>query len=163
MSNKKPKIETWKNLEAAFAGESMAYQKYLYFASVARKLGNEEVAQLFEETASQETGHAAGHLNFLYPADKLTVEDLLRMAVEGETYEYTEMYPGFEKKAVEEREAGAASEFREQAAESKEHAEIFQAKLNKISKVFSGLAKVEKKHAAGYEKALAAHLGKIAS
>jgi len=154
MSNKKPKIETWKNLESAFAGESMAYQKYLYFAQIARKLGNVEVAELFEETASQETGHARGHLHFLYPADKLTVEDLLRLAVEGETYEYTEMYPGFERKAVEEKEAGAASEFREQAAESKEHADIFRAKLHKISKVFAGLTKVEKSHAETYEKAL---------
>jgi rubrerythrin len=160
--SKKPKIETWKNLEAAFAGESMAYQKYLYFAQVARKLGNEEVAELFEETASQETGHARGHLQFLYPADKLTVEDLLRLAVEGETYEYSEMYPGFEKKAIEEKEAGAASEFREQIAESKEHADIFQAKLNKISKVFAGLAKVEKKHAEGYEKALGEHVSRKA-
>jgi len=151
---KKPEIKTWKNLESAFAGESMAYQKYLYFAKLARKKGNEKVAQLFEETAKHEISHAAGHLGFLYPEDELTVEDLLRLAVEGESFEYTTMYPGYEKTAREEGQTEAVKEFQEQAKESAEHAEKFRNKLDKISKIFGGLAKVERAHAEGYKKAL---------
>lgn len=148
------KIRTRKNLEAAFAGESMAYQKYLYFAKLARKKGNEEVAQIFEKTAKDEIGHAEGHLNFLYPADELSVADLLRIAFEGETYEYTEMYPSYAKTAHEEGQASEVREFNEQIAESKEHAQRFERFLPKLEKIFSGLSKVEKKHAEGYEKAL---------
>ncbi len=156
--NTKPEIKTVKNLEAAFAGESMAYQKYLYFAKLARKKGNEVVAKVFEDTAKHEIGHAEGHLRFLYPEEQLTVEDLLRLAIEGETYEYNEMYPGFEKQAVEDGQAYAAQEFKDQIHESKEHAEFFQKSLDKISKIFAGLAKVEKTHADGYKKALEATL-----
>ena len=147
-------IKTRSNLEAAFAGESMAYQKYLYFASLAREKGNEEVAKLFEETASHEIGHAKGHLNFLYPKHLLTVEDLLRIAIEGETFEYTEMYPGYAKTALEESNLDAVAEFNEQIAESKEHANWFKTKLDKISKVLNGLAKTEENHAKGYVDAL---------
>ena len=147
--------QTRKNLESAFAGESMAYQKYLYFAKLARKKGNEEVAKIFEDTASQETGHAHGHLNFLYPENELSVADLLKLDIEGETYEYTEMYPGFEKTAITENNHAAAGEFKEQIAESKEHAQVFEAKLLRIAKVFAGLTKVEKAHADEYRAALA--------
>lgn len=153
--NTKVEIKTIKNLESAFAGESMAYQKYLYFAKLARKKGNEEVAKVFEDTAKHEISHAEGHLRFLYPEDQLTVEDLLKLAIKGETYEYTEMYPDFEKTAKAEGEKLAVKEFQDQIIESKEHAEFFKANLDKISKIFSGLAKVEKSHAQGYEKALA--------
>lgn len=132
----------------------MAYQKYLYFAMLAREKGNEEVAKLFEETASHEISHARGHLSFLYPKHLLTVEDLLKIAIQGETFEYTEMYPSYAKKAKEEGDFNAVKEFEEQIEESKEHASWFQSKLDKISKVFSGLATVEKKHAKGYEDAL---------
>ena len=127
--NKKGEIKTVKNLESAFAGESMAYQKYLYFAKLARKKGNEAVAKVFEETAKHEIGHAEGHLRFLYPEEQLTVEDLLKLAIEGETYEYTEMYPGFEKTAREENQEMAVMEFKDQILESKEHAEFFQKNL----------------------------------
>lgn len=154
MAKNKPEIKTRKNLEGAFAGESMAYQKYMYFAKIARKLGNEEVAKLFEDTAAHEVGHAEGHLNFLYPPETLTVEKIIKIALEGETFEYTEMYPGYEKTAREEGELGAVKEFIEQQQESKEHAALFEAKLAKISKVFGALAKVEKTHAKGYEDAL---------
>ncbi|MBI2518783.1 MAG: rubrerythrin [Bdellovibrio sp.] len=153
---KKKEIKTWKNLEAAFAGESMAYQKYLYFAKLARQKGNEEVARLFEDTAKQEIGHAAGHLSFLYPADKLSVKDLLTLAAEGETFEYTEMYPGYAETAKTEGQNAILKEFEEQQTESAVHAKDFQKKLEKLSKVFEGLAKVEKKHAAEYTKTLAA-------
>jgi rubrerythrin len=152
-------IKTLKNLESAFAGESMAYQKYLYFAKLARKKGFEEVAQAFEETAKHEIGHAEGHLRFLFPEDSLSVEDILKLAIAGETHEYTEMYPTYEKIAIEENHAMAVGEFKEQIAESKEHAEFFQKNLDKISKVFAGLAKVEAAHAKKYEDQLA-KLGK---
>ncbi|MFZ4714661.1 MAG: rubrerythrin family protein [Bacteriovoracaceae bacterium] len=154
--NKKLEIKTVKNLESAFAGESMAYQKYLYFAKLARKKGNEAVAKVFEDTAKHEIGHAEGHLRFLYPEEQLTVEDLLKLAIEGETYEYTEMYPGFEKTARAEGQELAVMEFKEQILESKEHALFFQKNLEKISKIFSGLAKAEKIHAEGYQNALKA-------
>ena len=68
------------NLQSAFAGESMANRKYLYFARIARKLGNEEIALLFEETAGQETGHAFAHLDLLYPEAQMNVEKLLELA-----------------------------------------------------------------------------------
>jgi rubrerythrin len=152
--NKKAEIKTFKNLEAAFAGESMAYQKYLYFAKLARKKGNEVVAKIFEDTAKHEIGHAEGHLRFLYPEEKLTVEDLLKLSIEGETYEYTEMYPGFEKIAIEEGQKLAVMEFKDQILESKEHAEYFQKNLDKISKIFNGLAKVEKSHSEAYKTVL---------
>lgn len=148
-------IKTRKNLESAFAGESMAYQKYKYFAQLAREKGNEEVAKLFEETAEHETAHAKGHLHFLYPKDLLSVEDLLKIAIEGETFEYTEMYPGYARVAKEENDQAAVTEFEDQIMESKEHASWFKSKLDKISKVFNGLTKVEQTHCKGYEEALA--------
>ncbi|MBZ0188925.1 MAG: rubrerythrin family protein [Candidatus Obscuribacterales bacterium] len=151
--------ETEKNLETAFAGESMANRKYLYFAKIARKLGNEDVASLFEETAHQETGHAFAHLELMYPTSQLTVEKLLEIAIEGELYETNQMYPEFEAKAVEEGRLDAVEEFREQATESKEHAEIFQ----KAAKRFKALALVEEFHAKRYQKALANLSEKTAS
>ncbi len=92
--------QTVKNLEAAFAGESMANRKYLYFAKLCRELGATDVAEVFENTAQQETAHAFGHLDLLYPKDTLTVERMLELAIEGETYEYTEMYPAFRHTAL---------------------------------------------------------------
>ena len=71
---KKIEIKTRKNLEGAFAGESMAHQRYLYFAKIARRNGNEDVARLFEETAAHETKHAEGHLRYLYPMNEMTTE-----------------------------------------------------------------------------------------
>ncbi len=155
MTNQKPNLKTYQNLESAFAGESMAYQRYLYFAKLARKKGYEEVAAVFEKTAGDEIGHAEGHLRFLYPEDSLSVEDLLKIAIQGETYEYTEMYPGFAKTANSEGQTGALAEFNEQIGESSEHAARFKAVLPKIERLFAGLAKVEEHHAKGYEKALA--------
>lgn len=153
--NKKPEIKTWKNLEAAFAGESMAYQKYLYFAKIARKNGDEEVAKLFEETASHETKHAEGHLRNLYPMNKMTTQDCLKMAIAGEKFEYTEMYPGYSKTAKEEgADKWLIQEFEENIAESKEHSENFQKSLEKLGKIFEGLAKVEKEHHDNYQRTL---------
>ena len=141
---------TQKNLEAAFAGESMANRKYLYFAKMARELGNAEIAALFENIANQETGHAFAHLQLIYPKDGMTVEKLLELARDGELYETNHMYPTFEKEAVAEGEIAAVAEFREQAAESREHATIFQ----KAAQRFKALGKVEALHAAEYDEAL---------
>lgn len=146
--------KTIKNLEAAFAGESMANRKYLYFARQCRALGADDVADVFEETARQETAHAFGHLDLLFPPDTLTVEKMLSLAIEGETYEYTEMYPEFRSTALEEREEAAVREIDEQIAESKEHAERFSAILEKAAKRFAALANVEERHAKHYQQAL---------
>lgn len=152
-----PVSPTIQNLEAAFAGESMANRKYLFFARRARELGAVEVAEVFERTAEQETAHAFGHLDLLYPKDQLTVEAMLRMAIEGETYEYTEMYPKFRHLAEQEGNTAAVREIDGQIAESQEHAQRFAATLATAAKRFAALAKVEQKHAAHYAATLAAH------
>lgn len=152
----KKEQQTRKNLDAAFAGESMANRKYLYFAKLAREKGDEAVAKLFEETAAQETHHAFGHLEILYPAANYSVADLLRMARDGELYETNQMYPEFERVAREERNEKAVAEFKEQGAESADHAQLFEAALAKAEKRFGALAKVEARHAARYDAALQA-------
>ena len=152
---KRPEIKTIANLEAAFAGESMAHIKYRYFARIARAAGDEETAKVFEETANQEVQHALGHLDLLYPKTEMTTQRCLEMAIAGETYEYTEMYPGFLNTAKQEGEAAAAAEISQQIGESKEHAELFKATLEKAAKRFAALAKVEERHANHYRAELA--------
>ncbi|MBC7907460.1 MAG: rubrerythrin [Rhodospirillaceae bacterium] len=152
-----PASPTIKNIEAAFAGESMANRKYLFFARRARELGAVEVAEVFERTAEQETAHAFGHLDLLYPKAELTVEKMLQMAIDGETYEYTEMYPQFRHLAEQEGNSAAVAEMDGQIAESKEHAERFAKILQTAAKRFAALAKVEEKHANHYRETLAAH------
>ena len=149
-----PEIKTIQNLESAFAGESMAHIKYRYFAKLARATGDLETAAIFEATADQEVMHAFGHLDLLYPASTITPTRALEIAIEGETYEYTEMYPAFRKTAVDEGNTAAIAEIDDQIAESKEHAEQFQTMLSKAAKRFSALAKVEERHANHYKKAL---------
>ena len=150
----KPESITIQNLEAAFAGESMAHIKYRYFAKLARQAGDAESARVFEETADQEVQHAFGHLDLLYPKSKLTPARALEIAIEGETYEYTEMYPKFRHLALEEGNGAAVNEFDEQIAESKEHAECFKRTLEKAARRFAALAKVEERHANQYRAAL---------
>ncbi len=147
--------KTISNLEAAFAGESMANRKYLYFAKICRQLGADDVAEVFENTAVQETAHAFGHLDLLYPKESLSVTKMLELAIEGETYEYTEMYPSFRHTALEEKDHAAVAEIDEQIAESKEHAEQFAATLEKAAKRFAALTKVEERHANHYRDTLA--------
>lgn len=146
--------KTISNLESAFAGESMANRKYLYFAKLCREMGADEVAEVFEHTAAQETAHAFGHLDLLYPKRTLTVAKMLQLAIDGETYEYTEMYPAFRHTALEERDHAAVAEIDEQIAESKQHAEQFAATLEMAAKRFAALAKVEERHANRYRDAL---------
>ena len=149
------KIQTFKNLEAAFAGESMANTKYLYFAKICRAAGDEVTAKVFEDTAAQEVQHALGHLDLLYPANSMSPAKCLEMAIDGETHEYTEMYPAFRHTALEEGNLAAVEEIDQQIAESREHAQQFCATLEKAAKRFAALAKVEEKHAGHYRAALA--------
>ena len=127
--------KTHEHLKEAFAGESQANRRYLYFAKVADVEGFPEVAGLFKDTADGETGHAHGHLDFLKqvgdPATGKPIGDTLKnllSAVAGETYEYQTMYPGFAKTA---REEG----------------------FSEIAEWFETLAKAEKSHAGRFEKA----------
>lgn len=150
----RPEIKTLANLESAFAGESMAHIKYRYFAKIAREMGDELTARTFEETANQEVMHAFGHLDLLYPKATMTPAKALQMAIDGETYEYTEMYPGFRKTAEQEGNEAAVAEIDEQIEESKVHAAQFRATLEKAQKRFAALAKVEERHAKHYQSVL---------
>jgi len=143
---------TLKNLESALAGESMAHIKYRYFAKIAREEGFEDVAKHFEHTADQEIKHAWGHLELLI--GKPSTKECLQKAIEGETYEFTEMYPKFEEEAELEGNESALLEARLQAAESKEHAEQFAEVLAKAEKRFAALTKIEKRHAEAYQQKL---------
>ena len=155
--------KTLQNLEAAFAGESMANRKYLFFAEVARQLGFKDVAKLFKETADQETQHGFSHFSLLHP--ELVVENphalseeekqkviarCLELAIEGETYEYTTMYPDFAAAAENERDGAAAQEFQDQAKESAEHADTFR----EAARRFGLLKHIEEFHADRYTDAL---------
>jgi rubrerythrin len=128
--------KTEANLKAAFAGESQANRRYLYFANKADIEGQNDIAALFRSTAEGETGHAHGHLEYLEivgdPATGLPIgssRQNLQSAVAGETHEYTDMYPGMAKAA---REEG----------------------FDEIADWFETLAKAERSHANRYQKAL---------
>jgi len=128
--------KTFENLKEGFAGESQANRRYLYFARKADIEGYTDVAGVFRDTAEGETGHAFGHFDFLSEVgDPVTgvpvggTDKNLKSAVEGETYEYTQMYPGFAKTA---REEG----------------------FEEIAEWFETLARAEKSHAGRFTKAL---------
>jgi len=132
--------KTHNNLKAAFAGESQANRRYLYFAKVADVEGYPEVAGNFRETAEGETGHAHGHLDYLKkvgdPATDLPIgstEDNLKASIAGETHEYTDMYPGMAKSAREEGFAEIADWFETLAKAEKSHAGRFSEMLKSIS------------------------------
>ena len=145
---------TLKNLESALAGESMAHIKYRYFAKIARAEGFEDVAQHFEDTANQEIKHAWGHLELLLGTP--STRECLELAIAGETYEYTEMYPQFQAIAESEGNIEATREAYEQIAESKQHALEFIELLEKAEKRFAALKKVEQRHALAYKQVLEA-------
>ena len=149
-----PASVTIRNLESAFAGESMAHIKYRYFARLCRAMGDDATAKVFEDTAAQELLHAFGHADLLYPAAQMTPQRALQFAIDGETYEYTEMYPSFRTAAVAEGHAAAVQEIDEQIVESKDHAAMFQSVLDKAAKRFAALAKVEERHANHYQATL---------
>ena len=132
--------KTHQNLKDAFAGESQANRRYLYFANKADVEGQTEVASLFRSTAEGETGHAHGHLDYLAavgdPATGLPIgssEKNLKAAVAGETHEYTDMYPGMAKSARDEGFAEIADWFETLAKAERSHA-------NKFAKALEGLA-----------------------
>jgi len=145
---------TIKNLESALAGESQAHIKYRYFAKIAREEGFEEVAKHFEHTADQELLHAWGHLELLI--GKPSTKECLQKAIDGETYEFTTMYPQFKNQAFGEGLSFASKEFDEQIEESKQHAEEFKQVLIKAEKRFAALQKVEERHANAYKQVLEA-------
>ncbi|MDZ4695519.1 MAG: rubrerythrin family protein [Deltaproteobacteria bacterium] len=131
--------KTIDNLKGAFAGESQANRRYLYFAKVADVEGYPEIAGNFRETAEGETGHAHGHLDYIKqvgdPATGLPIGDTLKnlaAAVAGETHEYTDMYPSMAKSAREEGFAEIADWFETLAKAEKAHAGRFQKLLDGI-------------------------------
>ncbi len=128
--------KTEQNLKEAFAGESQANRRYLYFAQKADVEGYNDIAAVFRSTAEGETGHAHGHLDYLKETgDPVTGEPIggtalnLKSAIAGETYEYTDMYPGMARTA---RDEG----------------------LDEIADWFETLAKAERSHAGRFQKAL---------
>lgn len=128
--------KTLENLKAGFAGESQANRRYLYFAQKADEEGQQEISAVFRSTADGETAHAFGHLKYLQAVgDPVTGEPIgtteqnLKSAIAGETYEYSQMYPGFAKVA---REEG----------------------FDEIAHWFEVLSKAEKSHATKYQKTL---------
>jgi len=134
--------KTHDNLKNAFAGESQANRRYLYFARRADIEGYPDIGGLFRDTSEAETGHAFGHLDFLKEVgDPCTgvpignTDKNLKSAVEGETYEYTEMYPGFAKTARSEGFEEIAEWFETLARAEKSHA-------GRFAKGLEGLAKL---------------------
>lgn len=130
------------NLKEAFAGEAQANRRYLYFARQADIEGYPDIGGLFRDTGEAETGHAFGHMDFLKEVgDPVTgvpigtTEENLRSGIEGETYEYTQMYPGFAKTA---REEG----------------------FEELAEWFETLAKAERSHAGRFTKGLESIAGK---
>jgi rubrerythrin len=126
------KSKTLQNLKDAFAGESQANRRYLYFAKQADVEGYPDIAGLFRDTAEGETGHAHGHLDYMKkvgdPATGLPIGDTelnLKAAIAGETHEYTDMYPGMAKTAREEGFAEIADWFETLAKAEKAHAGRF--------------------------------------
>jgi rubrerythrin len=137
--------KTEQSLKEAFAGESQANRRYLYFANQADIAGANDVAVVFRSTAEGETGHAHGHMEYLIeggagepgtgmPAK--TVAEALQAAIAGETHEYTDMYPGMAKTA---RDEG----------------------FDEIADWFETLAKAERSHANKFTKTLEAHLANV--
>ena len=129
-TNKYAGTQTEKNLEAAFAGESQARNKYTYFSSVAKKEGYEQIAALFLKTAENEKEHAKMWFKELNGLGN-TAENLLH-AAEGENYEWTDMYDGFAKTAEEEGFPELAAKFRMVAAIEKHHEERYRALLHNV-------------------------------
>ena len=131
--------KTHDNLKAAFAGESQANRRYLYFAAKADVEGQNDVAALFRSTAEGETGHAHGHLEYMEvvgdPATGLVIgssRNNLAAAVAGETHEYTDMYPGMAKQAREEGFSEIADWFETLGKAERSHANRFQKALDAL-------------------------------
>lgn len=124
--------KTEKNLQAAFAGESQARNKYDYFAKVARKEGYHYIAEIFEETALNEMQHAKDEFKRLQGIG--STRENLKAAIEGEHYENTDMYPTFAREAEEEGQEDAARLFREIAEVEKKHEQRYRKLLELVEK-----------------------------
>ena len=131
MANKYAGTQTEKNLEAAFAGESMARNKYTYYASKAKKEGYEQIAALFLKTADNEKEHAKMWFKELHNGMPDTATNLLD-AAEGENYEWTDMYAGFAETAEKEGFKALAAKFRLVAAVEKHHEERYRKLLQNV-------------------------------
>ncbi len=131
MANKYAGTQTEKNLEAAFAGESMARNKYTYYASKAKKEGYEQIAALFLKTADNEKEHAKMWFKELHDGMP-TTEVNLKDAADGENYEWTDMYAGFAETAEQEGFKKLAAKFRLVAAIEKHHEERYRALLKNV-------------------------------
>ena len=131
--------KTEKNLLEAFAGESMARNKYTYFASKAKKDGFEQIAKIFEETANNEKEHAKIWFKYLHDGAVPGTEDNLKDAADGENFEWTDMYARMAKEAREEGFIEIARKFEMVAAIEREHEERYRKLLNNIKEglVFS--------------------------
>ena len=132
--------KTHANLKAAFAGESQANRRYLYFAAKADVEGQNDVAMVFRSTAEGETGHAHGHLEYMEacgdPATDLPIgktRDNLKAAIAGETHEYTDMYPGMAKAARDEGFTEIADWFETLAKAERSHANRFTKALDALA------------------------------
>lgn len=130
MDNKYKGTQTEKNLQAAFAGESQARNKYTYFASVAKKEGYEQIASIFQHTADNEKEHAKMWFKELAGIGDTSAN--LQAAAEGENFEWTDMYEGFAKTAEEEGFKALAAKFRLVAAIEKRHEERYRQLLKNI-------------------------------
>ncbi len=133
--------KTHENLKYAFAGESQANRRYLYFAAKADVEGYNDVSAVFRSTAEGETGHAHGHLEYMEavgdPATDLPIgptADNLKAAIAGETHEYTDMYPGMVKIARDEGFTEIADWFETLAKAERSHANRFQKALDGLGK-----------------------------
>lgn len=124
--------KTLENLKTAFAGESMARNKYTYYASKAKKDGYEQLAAIFEETASNEKEHAKIWFKYLHGGDIPATEENLKDAAEGENYEWTTMYSEFAKTAKEEGLNELAVMFEKVAGIEKEHEERYLTLLKNV-------------------------------
>ena len=130
MGNKYTGTQTEKNLRNAFSGESVARNKYTFFASVAKKEGYEQIAALFQETADNEKEHAKIWFKELNGIGN--TQDNLKSAAEGENYEWTDMYAGFAKTAEEEGFPELAAKFRMVAEIERYHEERYRALLKNV-------------------------------
>jgi rubrerythrin len=135
------KTKTFDNLKEAFAGESQANRRYLYFAQKADVEGYNDVAAVFRSTAEGETGHAHGHLDYIGEVgDPATGQPIgstalnLKAAIAGETHEYTDMYPGMARTAREEGFEEIADWFETLAKAEKSHAGRFQKAFDTLGK-----------------------------
>ena len=124
--------KTEENLMKAFAGESQARNKYTYYASKAKKDGYEQIAALFEETAGNEKEHAKLWFKYLHNGEVSSTEENLKDAIEGENYEWTNMYEEFAKVAEEEGFRELAVKFRQVGAIEKHHEERFKQLLKNV-------------------------------